>query len=81
MFHFLHHFKLKGNNLVDGPVRAGTGWRDILPGITHEYRTTTVTVYTCHVIHIWLIAIDVQSIENMHVALAVSKRSTRAWAK
>ena len=31
--------------------------------------------------NIWLITVDVQSIENTHVALAVSKRITRAWAK
>ena len=75
MFQFSHHSKLRGNNVVDRLVRASTGWSDILPGITHEYRTTGVT---CHVIHVWLIAIDVQSIQIMHVALAVSKRSTRA---
>ena len=38
MFQFLRHSDLKGNNLVDGLVRAGTGWGDILPGITDEYR-------------------------------------------
>jgi len=44
MFQLYHHSKLKGNNLVDGLVRAGTGWSDILPGITHEYRTTVSRV-------------------------------------
>ena len=70
MFQFSHHSKLEGNNLVDGLVRAGTGWSDILliQSITHEYRTTKLC-HTCHVIRISLITIDVESIENMRVAL------------
>ena len=51
MFHqFLHHSELKGNNLVDELVRAGTGWSDLLPGITQsialitlEYRISAVS--------------------------------------
>ena len=37
MFQLSHHSKLKGNNVVDGLVRAGTGWRVILPGIAQAY--------------------------------------------
>ena len=39
MSHFLHA-KVKGHNLVDGLVRPGADCGDILPFITHEYRTT-----------------------------------------
>ena len=69
------YFKLKGNNLVYGLVRAGVDWSDIpLPGITQEYRTTVSHV--CRDTYLvfgesnLIIIVDVQSIKYMHVALA-----------
>ena len=57
MVQFLHFSKLKGDNLVYGLIRAGTGWSDTLPQASYK-SIALLLCHTCHMIRIRLILMN-----------------------